>query len=278
MNDSQPTAARDDGRPAEHLQFSAGRVFAGRYRIVSLLGRGAMGDVYRADDLKLEQPVALKLLVSSATKDHNAIERFVREVRLARGIAHSNVCRVYDIGEAEGRQYLSMEYVDGETLRSLLRRIGRLPREKAVDIARQLCSGLTAAHDQGVLHRDLKPGNIMIDGRGRVRIMDFGLAVPSEVSIHEFAGTPGYMSPEHLTGGRVTVQTDLYALGLVLYEMFVGTKLLAADAVASAGPEMRRPAFDAQLDPAIANIVARCLAPDPANRPASATAIAAALP
>ena len=125
------------------------------------------------------------------------MQRFITEVRLARTIAHPNVCRVYDIGEADGWWYISMELVDGETLESLLRRIGRLPAEKALDIARQLCAGLAAAHDRGVLHRDLKPSNIMVDGRGRIRILDFGLAVPSgESTIGDIAGTPAYMAPE----------------------------------------------------------------------------------
>src|SRR5262249_28344439 len=142
----------------------------------SLSGRGGMGDVYRADDLKLGQSVAIKLLTARGAADAT-FQRFVSEVRLARKIAHPNVCRVYDLGHAGGRPYLAMEYVDGETLASLLRRIGRLPREKALEAARQLCAGIAAAHDAGVLHRDLKPSNIMLDGRGRIKIMDFGLAV-----------------------------------------------------------------------------------------------------
>jgi eukaryotic-like serine/threonine-protein kinase len=277
VHDSDTTVAHDGEHWADPLHFPAGRIFAGRYRIVSLLGRGGMGEVYRADDLKVGQTVALKLLASAATRDQRAVQQFVREVRLARGIAHVNVCRVYDIGEAEGWHYLSMEFVDGETLRSLLRRIGRLPREKAFDIATQLCAGLAAAHEQGVLHRDLKPTNIMIDGRGRVRIMDFGLAIPSDASVHEFAGTPGYMAPEQIVGARITERTDLYALGLIVYELFVGEKLFDVNAVGFAEREARwRSAQDA-LDPAIARLVARCLETDPTKRPSSAGSVAAAL-
>src|SRR6185503_11507706 len=190
-------------------------------------GRGAMGEAYRAEDLKLGQPVAIKLLGVGGARRWD-VQRFTSEVRLARTISHPNVCRVYDIGEADGWWYVPMELVDGETLQSLLRRIGTLPAEKALDIARQLCAGLAAAHDRGVLHRDLKPSNIMVDGRGRIRIMDFGLALRSgEWTIHEIAGTPAYMAPEQFTGGRISEQTDLYALGLVLLELFGGRELAA---------------------------------------------------
>ena len=160
----------DEGR------FPPGTLLAQRYRVVSLLGRGGMGEVYRANDLLLGQAVALKFLPAQWTSHEATLARFRNEVRIARQVSHPNVCRVYDIGEAEGSTYLSMEYVDGEDLASLLRRIGRLPPDKALEIARQLCAGLAAAHDKGVVHRDLKPGNIMLDGQGRLRITDFGLA------------------------------------------------------------------------------------------------------
>ena len=137
-------------------------LIAERYRIISLLGRGGMGEVFRADDLTLGQPVALKFLPQSMT-DEFMLERFRNEVRIARRISHPNVCRVYDIGETDNQVFLSMEYVDGEDLSSLLRRVGRLPRDKALEIARKICAGLAAAHDKGVLHRDLKPSNIMLD-------------------------------------------------------------------------------------------------------------------
>jgi serine/threonine protein kinase len=159
-------------------------------------------------------------------RDETARARFHQEVRLARQIAHPNVCRVFDIGEADGRLFLTMEYVDGEDLASLLRRIGQLAQSKALDIARQLCAGLAAAHDHGVLHRDLKPGNIMLDGRGRVRIADFGLAALGEsLDAEELrAGTPAYMAPEQLAGSEVTPRSDIYSLGLVLYEIFTGKR------------------------------------------------------
>src|SRR5437870_136537 len=157
-------------------RFLPGRLLAGRYRIIALLGRGGMGEVYRADDLTLGQPVALKFLPEEAKRDESLLERFRNEVRIARRVSHPNVCRVYDVGEVEGHSFFTMEYVDGEDLASLLRRIGRLPQDKATDIARQLCAGLAAAHAKGVLHRDLKPANIMLDGRGQVVMTDFGLA------------------------------------------------------------------------------------------------------
>ena len=147
-----------------------------RYRIVGLLGRGGMGEVYRADDLKLEHPVALKFLPRALEGDADRLERLYGEVRMARQVSHPAVCRVWDVGEAEGQHFLSMEFVDGENLSSLLRRIGRFPPDKALDIARQVCAGLAAAHEKGVLHRDLKPANVMLDGQGKVRLTDFGLA------------------------------------------------------------------------------------------------------
>ncbi len=192
-------------------RFPPGALLAGRYRILSLLGRGGMGEVYRADDLTLGQQVALKFLPESLASDPTGLASFHNEVRLARQIAHPNVCRVYDIGTLDGLNFLSMEYVDGEDLASLLRRIGRLPAHKAQEIARQLCQGLSAAHEQGVLHRDLKPANVMIDGRGQARLMDFGLAGVADrmTEADVFAGTPSNMAPEQLAGIEVTARSDI---------------------------------------------------------------------
>jgi serine/threonine-protein kinase len=217
--------------PSDGGRFIPGTVLSGRYRIVGLLGRGGMGEVYRADDLKLGQAVALKFLPARLDQDETRLQRLLTEVKIARQISHPGVCRVYDVGEADGHHFISMEYVDGEDLASLLRRIGRLPSDKAVQIARQLCAGLSAAHDQGVLHRDLKPGNVMIDGRGRARISDFGIAafLGEAASAYPGSGTPAYMAPEQRAGRELTIRSDIYSLGLVLYELFTGQRAFQAD-------------------------------------------------
>jgi len=207
------TPALDQGR------FVPGQILAERYRIVALLGKGGMGEVYRADDLRLSQAVAMKFLPAALAQDGVALARFHREVRLARQVSHVNVCRVFDIGESGGLPFLTMEYVDGEDLASLLKRIGRLPQDKAIDISRQLCAGLAAAHEAGVLHRDLKPANVMLDRRGKVRITDFGLAGLSAAASDEiYAGTAAYMAPEQLAGQVATAQSDIYALAGVYCE------------------------------------------------------------
>jgi serine/threonine-protein kinase len=267
-------------------RFLPGDVVAGRYRVVGLIGRGGMGEVYRADDLKLGQPVALKFLPEALEKNERRLERFLNEVKLARQVSHPNVCRVYDIGEVHGQHYLSMEYVDGEDLASLTRRIGRLEHDKAVQIARQICAGLAAIHHRGMVHRDLKPANVMIDGRGQVRITDFGLAgLARGISGDEIrAGTPDYMSPEQLSGKGVSVKSDLYALGLVLYELFTGKPAFRADTLvelkhmqATATPTSPS-TLVSNIDPAVERVILRCLAKDPAERPASALAASAGLP
>jgi serine/threonine protein kinase len=179
-----PKPAPPSSRPPRSGGFSPGTVLVERYRIVALLGRGGMGEVYRAEDLKLGNVVALKFLPASLQNDAAALAGFHAEVRNARQVSHPNVCRVYDIGEVNGQHFLTMEYIDGEDLASLLRRIGRLPADKALETAHQICAGLAAAHDCGLLHRDLKPANIMLDGRGRVRITDFGLALSYDDRAH----------------------------------------------------------------------------------------------
>jgi serine/threonine-protein kinase len=264
-----------------------GTILADRYRIAGLLGRGGMGEVYRADDLKLAQPVALKFLPDHLLSDGAALARFHREVRVARQVTHKNVCRVYDIGEIDGRHFLSMEYIKGEELSSLIRRIGRLPQDKALQLARQICAGLAAAHDIGFVHRDLKPANIMIDGEGNARILDFGLGgLVDEFAEEEIrAGTPAYMSPEQIEGGEQTVQSDIYSLGLVLYELFTGKRAFEAPSLQEL-IKLRRSdttpttptSLVKDLDPAIEKIIDRCLRKNPQDRPASALQVAAALP
>ena len=266
--------------------FVPGRLIAGRFRIVALLGRGGMGEVYRAEDLKLGQPVALKFLPAEFVTDARLQERLLKEVRVARDVSHPNVCRVYDVVEAGNDQFIAMEYIDGEDLASLLRRIGRLAPDKAADIARQLCAGLAAIHDKGLLHRDLKPANVMLDGRGRVRVTDFGLAVDAAVKsdVREIAGTPAYMAPEQLEGRQLSRQTDLYALGLILFELLTGRRFFEAGGAAALRSDrsdidvVKRQASEATLDPVIERLVVRCLDPNPERRPESALQVAAALP
>jgi Protein kinase domain len=275
---SAPTA--DEGR------FVPGTLLGGRYRVIGLLGRGGMGEVYRATDLMLGQSVALKFLPPEASANPRLLERFHGEVRVARQVSHPNVCRVYDIGEIEGMPFLSMEYVDGEDLAGLLQRIGRLPEDKALVTARQLCAGLQAAHDRSVIHRDLKPQNIMMNKRGEVVIMDFGLAaIADQLTGAEVRnGTPAYMAPEQLKGAEVTARSDIYALGLVLYEIFTGkrpfdgqsVKALLEQQESAHLPSMTTGTVD--VDPLVQKAIRRCLEPDPMRRPATATSVAAALP
>src|SRR6202044_428562 len=265
-------------------RFLPGRLLAGRYRIIALLGRGGMGEVYRADDLTLGQPVALKFLPEEASRDEGLLERFRNEVRIARRVSHPNVCRVYDVGDMEGHTFFTMEYVDGEDLASLLRRIGRLPEDKALDIARQLCAGLAAAHTKGVLHRDLKPANIMLDGRGQVVITDFGLAgVVDQIQGAEVrSGTPAYMAPEQLAGKEVSTRSDIYSLGLVLYEVFTGRRAFSekpAGKLRTGDRTLSRPSTVVKdINPVIERVILRCLETEPSARPATVLSVAAALP
>ncbi len=245
-----------------------------------------MGEVYRAEDLKLGNVVALKFLPASLQNETAALAGFHAEVCNARQVSHPNVCRVYDIGEVNGQHFLTMEYIDGEDLSSLLRRIGRLPSDKALETAHQICAGLAAAHDCGLLHRDLKPANIMLDGRGRVRITDFGLALSHDDATgrSETAGTPAYMAPEQIGKGEASVRSDIYSLGLVFYELFTGHLPYQANTAI----EWRRAHMESSpkapssvvkdIDPAVESAILRCLQKDPAKRPSSVRQVAAAFP
>src|ERR1700674_121326 len=285
-NAVMPVPVPTSSHPAQSGGFSPGTILAERYRIVALQGRGGMGEVYRAEDLKLGNVVALKFLPVSLQNDATALAGFHAEVRNARQVSHPNVCRVYDIGEVNGKHFLTMEYIDGEDLASLLRRIGRLPADKALETAHQICAGLAAAHDCGLLHRDLKPANIMLDGRGRVRITDFGLALSSDDATgrSETAGTPAYMAPEQIGKGEASVRSDIYSLGLVFYELFTGRLPYKANSPL----EWRRAHLESsprtpssvvkEIDPAVENAILRCLQKDPALRPSSVRQVAAAFP
>jgi serine/threonine-protein kinase len=254
----------------------------GHYRIVEKIGEGGMGEVYRAHDIVLDVPIAVKFVRSSGSEYR---DRMFHEVRLAREVTNPAVCRVYDVGETEGQLYFTMEYVDGEDLSSLLKRIGRLPSEKVTEIAHQILAGLAAAHAQGVIHRDLKPANIMVDGKGRVRITDFGIAVlETDVAEGTLAGTPSYMAPEQLTGGDVGPATDLYAVGLILHELLTGKAVFRGGTFSDIFTQKmaRQPAppsesvagVDDRLEAAISRAVSR----EVTDRPKSAVAMAAAIP
>src|SRR5271166_4652579 len=270
-----PSGSLDEGR------FPSGTVLAERYRIIGLLGQGGMGEVYRANDLKLGQPVALKFLPAATAKNQQLLARFHAEVRIARQVSHPNVCRVYDIGEVDGQPFISMEYVDGEDLADLLQRIGRLPADKALEIARKICAGLAAAHDKGVIHRDLKPANIMLDGRGEILIMDFGLAGVAHEIEDVRSGTPAYMAPEQLSGKKVTARSDIFSLGLVLYELFTGKSAYLGytrDEIMRARRNSRpQPpsTLVRDMDPTVERAILRCLSDTPEDRPSSAVMVAA---
>jgi serine/threonine-protein kinase len=272
---------------SEHeARFPPGTKLLGRYRIISALGKGGMGEVYRADDLRLRQQVALKFLARELLHAPRVLERLHHEVRVARQISHRLVCRVHDIAEVNGETFLTMEFIDGEDLKSLLKRIGRLPEDKGIEIAHQLCEGLAAVHEKGVVHRDLKPLNVMIDGRGQARLTDFGLAVIADAlpTADFLAGTPAYMAPEQLAGGKPTVQSDLFALGLILYEIFTGRRAYPA----KSRPELIRlydeirpaPVGDVVpgVDPRVDKVIRHCLEREPSQRPKSAQEVAAGLP
>ena len=267
-------------------RFTPGQILAERYRIVALAGRGGMGEVFRAEDLTLGQIVAMKFLPERLSQDAAALSRFHAEVRNARQVSHPNVCRVFDIGEAEGTLFLTMEYVDGEDLASVVRRIGRLSPDKATEIARQICAGLAAAHERGVIHRDLKPANVMLDGSGKIRITDFGLAgLAASIQGEEArVGTPAYMAPEQLSGQEVTTKSDIYSLGLILYEILTGKRAFEASTLQElvrlreSGTVTNPSTLVRDLDPLIERVILRCLEADPDKRPVSALQIAAALP
>jgi tetratricopeptide (TPR) repeat protein/predicted Ser/Thr protein kinase len=221
------TSESEEHPPRRGRVIAEGTDLGERYHIVQQLGEGGMGEVYLARDRELDRDVALKVIRLDLASHPAILERFKREIQLSSNITHKNILRVYDLGEAGGVKFLTMQYVAGQDLAALMRREGRLPLPRAVDIFRQICEGLQAAHEQGVIHRDLKPQNILIDGRGHVAIADFGLAKSFEyASLTEAGkviGTPHYMSPEQVKGVALDQRSDIYSLGIILYEMLTGT-------------------------------------------------------
>ena len=210
--------------PAKGL--TTGTTFASRYEVIEELGKGGMGRVYKALDKEINEEVALKLLKPEIASDESTVERFRNELKFARKIAHKNVCKMYHIAKEEETPYITMEYVPGEDLKSLVKRKGKLAEEEAISIAKQACEGLVEAHELGVVHRDLKPQNIMIDEKGRVRIMDFGIArsveAPGVTVTGMMIGTPDYISPEQAEGEEADQRSDIYSLGVVLFELVTG--------------------------------------------------------
>lgn len=267
-------------------KFVAGTVLANRYRIIGLLGKGGMGEVFKAEDIKLNQIVALKFLPDKLEQDSSALARFHAEVRVARQVSHPNVCRVFDIGEIENRHFLSMEFIDGDDLSSLLRRIRRLPSDTAIEISRQLCFGLAAIHEAGILHRDLKPANVIIDSKGKARITDFGIAgIEEELTGGEIrVGTPAYMSPEQITGRAVSQKSDIYSLGLLLYEIFTGKQAFQSDSIPDLLQQQQTNAPTnpsevlKDISPLVEKTILQCLEKNPSERPQSALQVAMMLP
>ena len=260
-----------------------GDLVAGRYRLGRALGHGGMGDVYEADDTTLGVPVALKFL---RTPSEASLNRLLNEVRLARTVVHPAMCRVFDVQESDGTHFLTMEYIDGEDLHGLLGRIGRLAPERVVELGIELARGLAAAHERGVLHRDIKPGNVMLDRTGSVRITDFGIATDSswDEASREVTGTPSYMAPEQLDGrAPISERTDVYGLGVTLYEALTGRPAYEARdyAEARALQERARPPAPSTVtpgvDPGLEDHLLRAMSLRPEARFESAAAFADAL-
>ena len=257
-----------------------------RYEILAEAGHGSMGNVYKARDRETGEVVALKLLKPEIASDQTMMERFKNELLFARKITHKNVCRVHEFNRIDGIAYTSMEFVEGDSLRSVLNRFGGLSPRKAIDLVGQICSGLKEAHAQEIVHRDLKPENVMIDAKGNVKIMDFGIARSMEAVTRltgSMVGTPAYMAPEQVGGKAVDYRTDIYSLGLIMYEVFTGAPAFQADnAVAVALKQMRKaPVPPHEIEPAvpvsIERAILKCLEKEPPKRFQSVTDLEAAL-
>ncbi|HET9217821.1 MAG TPA: serine/threonine-protein kinase [Terriglobia bacterium] len=258
-----------------------------RYDILQELGRGGMGIVYKAMDRETSEFVALKVLRREVADDKFMMQRFKNELRIARKITHKNVCRIYEFTHVKDGPCISMEYVEGETVRSLLNRIGAFSVRSSLEMVRQICSGLREAHAQGVVHRDLKPENIMIDREGGAKIMDFGVARiftgHSMTTLHAIVGTPSYMAPEQVEGREVDHRADIYALGLIVYEMLTGKEAFRADTpMAVAYKQVHETAepprkVDPGIPDAVEKLILRCMEKEPERRFQTVTELEQAL-
>jgi serine/threonine protein kinase/tetratricopeptide (TPR) repeat protein len=264
--------------PTEEL--TRGTLFASRYEIIEELGKGGMGKVYRVEDKKIKEEIALKLIKPEIASDRKTIERFSNELKIARKIAHRNVCRMYDLGEEKGTHFITMEYVPGQDLRGLSKQTGQLAASTALSIAKQVCEGLTEAHRLGVIHRDLKPHNIMIDKEGNARIMDFGIArsltAKGITGAGVMIGTPEYMSPEQVESKVIDQRSDIYSLGVILYEMITGrvpfegeTPLSIAMKHKSETPKDPRK-LNTQIPEDLSRVILKCMEKDKEKRYQSA--------
>jgi eukaryotic-like serine/threonine-protein kinase len=273
-----------------HATLLAGHIVGARYRVVDFVAGGGMGEVYTVDDLLLRERVALKLLRAEMSKSPAAVERFAQEIRLARKVTHENVCRVFEVGTEGERIFFTMEHVEGETLASRLARVGALDVATARPIVRELLDAVEAAHRADVVHADLKPSNVILASpRDCVVITDFGLAVPCcstlgcRCSMPHLLGTPAYMAPEQVTGGDALMRTDVFALGVMLFEMVTGRLPFTGDtphALASARLHQDPPlasVVQPGLDPVWCLAIRGALARDPALRTPSVAALREAL-
>ena len=288
--DAVPPTAPLAAHPTASVSTLPGRLAPGtllldRYRIVDFLGAGGMGEVYRADDIVLHEPTALKFPYPELIRDDAGLEAFYSEARTARHVQSPHICRVHDVREVGGRPFLSMEMIEGESLHDRLRRSGRLPPELAISVARQLCGGLEALHHGDILHRDLKPANVMLATDGRAKITDFGLAALLEDLANDeraLMGTMCYMAPEQLFENQVSRHSDLYSLGLILYEIFTGQVAFDGHTLSEMSRQQTHgpiapAALNPHLDPATDALILRCLESRPERRPASAREIAETL-
>jgi serine/threonine-protein kinase len=274
---AEPTKLEEAKKPIVHTEtmqapreeLTTGSTFARRYQIIEELGKGGMGKVYKTRDTEIKEKIALKLIKPEIAADERTIERFRNEMKLARKIRHKNVCHMFDINKEEDSYYITMEYVDGEDLKSMIRMSGKLSTETVINIGRQICEGLSEAHKLGVVHRDLKPSNVMIDKVGSARIMDFGIARSLKgkgiTGAAMMIGTPEYMSPEQVEGGEVDARSDIYSLGIILYEMATGRVPFEGDTPLTIGVKQKteEPKNPMELNPQIPEelnrLILKCL-------------------